>query len=115
MRTWGRVPIDELGNYKWIEVTTDANGYDDACYATTLVQVLKLNLGESPFYANLGIPAQPTIMTQVYPDYYLSYIQQYFAPFFAALTLSRKNTFEPTYNMAATFHNGAVLVTQVAA
>lgn len=108
MRTWGRV-FDELGNSTWIEVTTDENGYNDAVFVTTLIQCLKLNLGESPFYANLGIPAQQTVMTQVYPDYYVSYIQQWFAPQFAALTLARLPTFEPTYAMAVTMQNGSQL------
>jgi hypothetical protein len=46
-----------------VEVTTDANGYNDAVYLTTLSQVLKLNLGESPFYANYGIPQYQSVLT----------------------------------------------------
>ena len=55
MRTYGRVYAED-GSYTWVEVSTDANGFDDMVMLTTLAQVLKLNLGESPFYANFGIP-----------------------------------------------------------
>lgn len=113
MRTWGRVYAAD-GTYQWVAVTTDAAGSDENVWLTTLIQCIKLNLGESPFYANLGIPAQPTIMTQVYPDYYMSAIQQWFAPFFAALTISRERTFTPTYNVGVTFKNGTSITVPVA-
>lgn len=74
MRTWGRQYAKD-GTYQWVEVTTDPNGFSDNLWLTTLVQALKLNLGESPFYANLGIPQYQTIMTQVMPSYYVSNIQ----------------------------------------
>lgn len=109
MRTWGRV-YSEDGSYVWQEVSTDANGFNDDVYLTTLVQALKLNLGESPFYANVGIPQYQTIVTQVFPDFYVSQIQTQFAPNFASLTITRVlGSFPPVYNVNAVCHSGAII------
>ena len=113
MRTWGRV-YDELGNATWVQVNPDPNGYLDSIMLTTLVQCLKLNLGESPFYSNLGIPAQQTVMTQIYPDYYVNNIQQWFAPNFASLLVARQPTFEPTYLVTAVTQQGSTITVPVA-
>jgi hypothetical protein len=114
MRTWGR-DTDELGNKTWVEVTTDVNGFQDNIYLTTLAQCLKLNLGESPFYANYGIPQIQTIVTQVYPDFYAAQTQTQFAPYFASLTISRvQGSFPPVYDVNAVCHSGAVLSTTIA-
>ncbi|WP_236668286.1 MULTISPECIES: hypothetical protein [Burkholderia] len=105
----------EDGSYQWVAVTTDANGYNDNVYLTTLCQVLKLNLGESPFYANYGIPAQQTVVTQVFPDFYAMTTQQQFAPYFASLAITRVNgSFPPVYNIQAVAHSGAQLTATVA-
>ena len=95
----------------WTEVTTDPNtGLNDLVYVTTLCQTLLLNLGESPFYANYGIPAVPTIVTQVWPDYYVSYTQQNFASYFASLIVSRvQGATSPAYNVQITTHQGQKL------
>jgi hypothetical protein len=55
MRIWGR-----LGGV-WQAVTTDANGDNTNVYIVNLLQVLLLNRNEDPFFANYGIPDQPTI------------------------------------------------------
>ena len=114
MRTWGRT-YDALGNATWVEVTTDANGWNDNVYLTTLAQVLKLNLNEDPFYANYGIPQQQTIVTQVIPDYYVMMTQIQFAPYFAALTITRnQGSFPPVYTVRAVTHSGAILTNTIA-
>lgn len=113
-RTWGRT-YNEDGTYQWVEVVPDAKGFLDNIYLTTLVQAIKLNLGESPFYANLGIPQYQTIMTQVFPDYYCTQIQQYFAQYFASLTLNRvQGSFPPVYNVSAVCHSGAIISQTIA-
>jgi len=113
MRTWGRT-YNEDGTYQWVQVQTDAGGFNDAVYLTTLAQVLKLNLNESPFFANYGIPQQQTILTQVFPDYYTMVTQKQFAPYFAALTITRvQGTRPPTYNVTAVTHNGATLTATI--
>ena len=51
----------------WVEVTTTPDGYNDLVWATTLCQCFLLNLGESPFYANYGLPAEQAIIQQIAP------------------------------------------------
>lgn len=112
MRTWGRV-YDLYGNATWVKVETDANGFNDMVYVTTLAQVLKLNLGESPFYANYGIPAHQSVMLQVFPDFYITYTQQQFAKYFASLIVAKVNTPDPRYNISVTTNQGVKLNTSV--
>lgn len=115
LRTYGRQYSSDGTTYQWVEVTTDANGYNDDVYLTTLSQVLQLNLGESPFYANYGIPEYQTVVTQVFPDYYAMMTQQQFAPFFASLQIVRvQGSSPPVYNIAAVCHSGAILTASVA-
>lgn len=114
MRTYGRI-TNEDGSKTWVEVATDANGFSDNVYLTTLAQCLKLNLGESPFYGNYGIPQYQTIMTQVMPDYYASQTQTQFAPYFASLTITRvQGSYPPVYNVNAVCHSGALINTTIA-
>jgi len=87
MRTYGRTRDVLTGKKTWWVVTTDINGFNDSVWLTTLAQVCKLNLGESPFFASFGIPAHPSIVTQIYPDFYMIRTQQQFAPYFASLIM----------------------------
>ncbi|MCX7898473.1 MAG: hypothetical protein N2444_00020 [Methylocystis sp.] len=88
MRTWGRV-WDAYGVPKWVEVATDERGSSDYVYCTALVQCLQLNLGESPFWGDFGIPAHQAVIQQIAPDYNVQFIASYFAQFFASLIISR--------------------------
>lgn len=88
MRTYGRTQDVLTGKKTWWVVTTDRNGYNDSVYLTDLAQVCKLNLGESPFFADWGIPAHPSIVTQVFPDLYMVRIQQRFSSRFASCILT---------------------------
>jgi hypothetical protein len=113
MRSWGRInQVNGIGG-TWTEVTTDANGFNTEVYLTTLAQVLKLNLGESPFFGNFGIPAQQSVMTQVQPDFYVNITQQQFAQFFAALTIQKlpqkPNQPKPTYDIDFTALSGSLV------
>lgn len=113
MRTYGRI-TNEDGSKTWVVVETDANGYNDNVYLTTLAQCLKLNLGESPIYANYGIPQYQTIVTQVLPDYYVMQTQTQFAQYFASLTINRvQASSPPVYNISAVCHGGAILTPYV--
>lgn len=123
MRTYGRIyAVDAQGiklkpqpaGYpRWQKVETDANGFNDAVYLTTLCQVLLLNLNESPFYANYGIPAHPTIVQQVQPDFYVSRTQALFAQYFAALIVAKSGANPPTYRINVTTQQGAKVVLSV--
>ena len=109
MRTYARI-ADEYGKKNWVVYTTDANGLNDAVYLSALEQYLLLNLGESPFYANAGIPQVPTIVTQVFPDFYVMQAQAYFSQFFASLTINRvPGSNPPVYNATVLTNSGANL------
>jgi len=121
MRTYGRITtttiVDgvEVKTKSWTVAQTDAQGNNDLVWLTTLIQVLLLNLGESPFYANYGIPAQQSVLQQTFPDYYVTLTQQTFSAYFASLIIGRINSdFPPTYQVAATTHAGVILPAQVA-
>lgn len=98
MRTYGRIYAED-GTYTWTLVQTDANGFNDYVWATTLIQVLLLNLGESPFFASFGLPAEQSVAQQIFPDLYVAMTQQLFAPYFASLIISKVTDPEPTYNV----------------
>lgn len=105
MRTYGRITNVD-GSKTWIEIETDANGYNDGVYLTTLIQCLLLNLGESPFYANYGIPAQQSVLQQILPDYYVAQAQRQFSQYFANLVVARQSSNPPTYRVNVTTKQG---------
>ena len=88
MRVFGRTRDVLTGAKTWWVVTSDANGFNDSVYVTALAQCLKLNLGESPFFGNYGIPAHPSIVTQTYPDFFLMRTQQQYSGYFASLIIT---------------------------
>jgi len=111
MRTYGRV------NGVWEVVETDAAGHDDLVWATTLAQCLKTTPGESPFFADYGIPAQNSVVTQIYPDYYVSIMQGKFAQHFANLAIARVPSADgitPAYNVNIVTNAGVSLNTSIA-
>lgn len=112
LRTYGRV-FNTDGTYSWVQVTTDSNGQNDAVWLTTLAQCLKLNLGESPMYANYGIPAYPSVVTQVFPDFYVGQTQSQFSSHFASLTVAKVASSTPTYNVNAITFQGAKIAANV--
>ena len=108
MRVYGRV-TDELGQKSWFEVETDSSGNSEYVFLTALVQVLKLNLGESPFYGNYGIPAKTSVLQQIAPDYYVAFTQQKYSGYFANLVITRVQAADrvtPTYNVSALMTTG---------
>ncbi len=116
MRTYGRIPVDPLapnGAKQWVQVNTDADGFNDMVYLTTLLQVLLLNLGESPFWANYGIPARQSVLQSVPPDFAVAYTQRRFANYFANLTITKLANQPPTYRVAVMTHQGVILRTDV--
>lgn len=119
MRTYGRVYAED-GSYKWVEVGTTPQGFNDYVWITTLVQVFKLNLGESPFYGNYGIPAKPSVVQQVVPDYYMLQTQQQFQGYFASLQISKADIVQaqgqapvPTYTANLTTNFGVKMALNI--
>jgi hypothetical protein len=105
MRSYGK---NESG--QWVEITETSY-----IWLATLAQTLRLNQGESPFYANYGIPAQNSVATQIPPDVAINRTQTQYAPHFASLTiLKSQNAPNPTYNISAVFQNGTTIQTTVA-
>jgi hypothetical protein len=102
MRVYGRDPVTK----QWSVVQTQANGSNDYVYITALCQCLKLNLNESPFWANWGIPAQQSVATQIFPDFYVSLMQQRFAQYFAALSIIKQPGPSPVYDINVTNNQG---------
>lgn len=109
MRTYGR---DSAG--RWVTVVTDAAGYDDAVWLTTLVQCLKLSPEESPFYAQYGIPAVASVVQQVLPTYYVSQLQSFFAQRFTSLQIALTQNDPPVYTISAITNSGAKIISEVA-
>jgi hypothetical protein len=116
MRTYGRT-YNQDGSYQWVEVSTDENGFNDEVYLTTLIQNLKLNLGESPFWANNGIPAQKSVISQIAPDYYVQQIQQQFSQYFSSLLIQKTQpslqSITPTYRVNVLTNQGARLTMEI--
>jgi len=107
MRTYGRT-TNPNGSKIWVVVETDPEtGSNSWVYITALCQVLQGVLGESPFYANYGLPAQQSVIQQIVPDFYVSRVQQQFSQFFASLIVARDPAAAvPTYNINATLLEG---------
>ena len=104
MRTYGK-----NAQGQWVEVTETSY-----VWLATLVQTLRLNLVESPFYATYGIPAQDSVMGQIAPDAAINKTQAQYAPYFANLTVVKQNNVpNPTYSISAIFQNGTTFQTTV--
>jgi len=130
MRTYGRIlnnyPLNgqestqtlQYPNYTWVEVLPDSNGYNDYIYITSLIQTLRLNLGESPFWGNFGIPAKNAVLQQLQPDYYVAFIQSYYSQFFASLIIAKQpqplNDPTPRYNLSIVRNNGSKFSAEIA-
>ena len=104
-RVWGRKTQSD-GTRQWQAFETDANGYDDAPNFIWLQNVLLLNLNESPFYADWGIPVQPTLATSVFPDYYTSLTQQRFSAYFPSCVITRVSSDQIAYSVNITTRTG---------
>lgn len=115
MRTWERVFPNKDQDFApyWQEVSTTANGFDDYVWAVTLIQCLLLNLGESPFFATYGIPAQQSVLTQIFPDFYVNQTQQQFSQYFASLIITRLAAPDPTYVVNIVTNQGAPVILEL--
>lgn len=109
MRLYGR----SVTTGQWVEVQTDASGANDYVYITALVQCLKLNINESPFWANWGIPAQQSVVQQIFPDFYVALMQQRYAPYFASLQINKIPAVSPVYNISIVTNQGAKMAVSV--
>ena len=66
-------------------------------------------------FANIGIPALNSVQTNIPPTAYIALIQQYFAQYFANLSISVvTGQPNPTYNIYALTNTGASIFFSVA-
>lgn len=85
---WGRTYSAD-GTPSWVQVSQDQNGFSDYVYIAAMIQCVKLNLGESPFWGNYGLPAHQAVEQQLPPDYNMQFIAQFFMQFFASVIVTR--------------------------
>src|SRR4051812_15117975 len=115
MRTWGRLwERDNAGQVipgttpVWGKVETSPEGFDDNVYLTAMAQEFQLNINESPFFGDRGVPAHQSVMQQIFPDWYVWKIQRLYAPKFSSLTMSRvPDLTTPTYDVLVITNQGA--------
>lgn len=93
----------------WAGVQTAPNGDNSYVMLIALLQVLKLNLNESPFYANSGVPAQQAVQQQAPPDYYVNQVQQQYSQYFTSLVITKTADNPPTYAVAVVLFPSAML------
>lgn len=118
MRVYGRIllgkdPDTGVDIKQWVQVNTDPGGYNDHVYLTALAQALLLNLGESPFYADWGIPSVQSVIGRIFPDIYVTRTQERFTGRFNSLLVMRLELPEPTYNVNVITNAGVVLNRQI--
>ncbi|WP_077395442.1 hypothetical protein [Bombella intestini] len=104
MRVWTRVHQPD-GRRVWKAVTGDQGNI------AWLQNALLLQLGESPFWADWGIPVQQTLVSRVWPDYYLNLTQRRFRDIFPSLQITRKdggNGADPVYDISVILNNGTL-------
>lgn len=102
MRIWTRQHQPD-GTRRWVAV--DRNQATIAW----LQNALLLQLGESPFWADWGIPVNKTLVSRIWPDYYMTLTQERFADYFASLTITQDPNpadDNPTYRITALFPDG---------
>lgn len=102
MRVWTRV-MGSDGKRTWQPVDNDQGNI------AWLQNSLLLQLGESPFWADWGIPVQQTLVSRVWPDYYLNMTQQRFRDVFPTLQITRRdggNGADPVYDISIILNDG---------
>jgi hypothetical protein len=104
MQTFGRD-----SNGQWFEVTTDAAGFNDDVYLTTLAQVLQSDINESWLFPELGIPARQSVIGRTHPDYFVDRVRAYFSRFFAniSITLTTDTDGNPLYYVGVLKNDGS--------
>jgi hypothetical protein len=103
MRAYGIV------NGKFVKVTEEST-----VWATTFIHTLKLNLGESPFFANYGLPSQESVMTQIAPDFFIEHTRQQYSDKFAILKMTTKAAINPTYDAFIMTKQGKTITERIA-
>lgn len=88
MRIHGRKTNPD-GTKSWVTIDTEDGGDQDSVYVLWLIQVLKMNTLESPFWPGWGVPMWQALQNTYYPDSSLSQIQATFSQYFTYLSISK--------------------------
>lgn len=102
MRVWTRQHQPD-GTQQWKSVD------NKQASIAWLQNALLLQLGESHFWADWGLPVTQNIVTQIWPDYYVNLTQNRFSDYFASLRITHDSTStedNPVYQVAAIFPDG---------
>jgi hypothetical protein len=105
MRIHGRQPNPD-GTYTWVTLDTVTGASIDEIYVLWLVQSLKLNTLESPFWPGWGVPIWQAMQNTFYPDSSIAQLQANFAQYFAYLSITRLNDPDPFYQVIVITKNG---------
>jgi hypothetical protein len=104
---WWKQPANNDKGYIWVNIGPDVNGDVSNVFVVNLIQVLLGILGESPMFADYGIPAERSVVTQIFPDFYVNQTQQQFTQYFASLQITKQNQPSPTYSINLITNTGA--------
>jgi len=74
-------------------------------WVTIVKHELQLRVGESPFYADAGIPAEDSIITQQEPDYHVNNVKRRYEAKFNAFDITKVSGQPLVYNIALTTKN----------
>ncbi|GBQ07532.1 hypothetical protein [Saccharibacter floricola] len=104
MRVWTRIKQPD-GSRRWQAVD------GDEANIAWLQNALLLQLGEAPFSTDWGIPVSQTLVTRIWPDYYLNLTQERFRETFPMLQITRQQNDSnpnPSYVIRALLNDGTV-------
>ncbi len=105
MRIYGRQQNLD-GSKTWITLDTASGSALDEIYVLWLIQTLKLNTLESPYFPGSGVPIWQAMQNTFYPDSSLAAIQASFSQYFSYLSITRLTNPDPYYNIIVVTKNG---------
>ncbi|QCE32947.1 hypothetical protein FAI41_04685 [Acetobacteraceae bacterium] len=83
-RIWARTgKPDQNGKRQWISVS------NNTAILTWLQQAVLLQLGESPFWVDWGLPVIGALTQGIYPDLYIQKTKERFQPYFLNININR--------------------------
>ena len=105
MRIYGRKRNSD-GTLSWVTIDTQQGATDDQVYVLWLIQSLKLNTLESPYWPSSGVPMWQAMQNTFYPDSSIADIQAAFSQYFTYLSITRTSAPDPTYSVLVVTKSG---------
>lgn len=113
MRIHGR-KINPDGTKTWVTYDTAAGDPIDAIYVVWLIQALKMNTLESPFWPGWGVDIWQSLQNTFYPDSSIANMQAEFSQYFSFLSITRQSDPDPHYAVSVITKAGVPLNYRVA-